>query len=87
MHPMPFGGYLIDTPGIRGFGMIDMNRSEIYHFFPEIFRRSRECRFHNCLHLDEPGCAVRSAVENGEINFARYRSYLNILEDENRKYR
>ena len=87
MHPMPFGGYLIDTPGIRGFGMIDMERSEIYHFFPEIFRKSKECRFHNCLHLDEPGCMVRSAVENGEINFTRYRSYLNILEDENRKYR
>lgn len=87
MHPMPFGGYLIDTPGIRGFGMIDMERNEIYHFFPEIFRKSRKCRFHNCLHLDEPGCEVRSAVENGEICYTRYRSYLNILEDENRKYR
>jgi ribosome biogenesis GTPase / thiamine phosphate phosphatase len=87
MHPLPFGGYLIDTPGIRGFGMIDMGRNEIYHFFPEIFRMSKECRFNNCLHLEEPGCAVRTAVENGEINFLRYRSYLNILEDENRKYR
>jgi ribosome biogenesis GTPase len=87
MHPLPFGGYLIDTPGIRGFGMIDMNRNEIYHFFPEIFRKSKECRFHNCLHLEEPGCAVRAAVENGGIDIMRYRSYLNILEDENRKYR
>jgi ribosome biogenesis GTPase len=87
MHPLPFGGYLIDTPGIRGFGMIDMSRNEIYHFFPEIFRISKECRFHNCLHLEEPGCAVRTAVGNGEINLLRYRSYLNILEDENRKYR
>jgi len=87
MHPLPFGGYLIDTPGLRGFGMIDMNRNEIYHFFPEIFRKSQECRFHNCLHLEEPGCAVRESVENGEINFLRYRSYLNILGDENRKYR
>ena len=87
MHQMPFGGYIIDTPGIRGFGVIDMNRNEIYHFFPEIFRKSKECRFYNCLHLEEPGCAVRSAVENGEIDPLRYRSYLNILEDDNPKYR
>jgi ribosome biogenesis GTPase len=87
MHPMPFGGYIIDTPGIRGFGVIDMDRNEIYHFFPEIFRKSKECRFYNCLHLEEPGCAVRSSVENGEIDPLRYRSYLNILEDDNRKYR
>ena len=87
MHPMPFGGFLIDTPGIRGFGVIDMDRNEIYHFFPEIFRKSKECKFHNCLHLEEPGCAVRDAVEKGEIDFLRYRSYLNILEGDNRKYR
>jgi ribosome biogenesis GTPase / thiamine phosphate phosphatase len=87
MHPLPFGGFLIDTPGIRGFGMIDMNRSEIYHFFPEIFKKSKDCRFNNCLHLEEPDCAVRNAVEKGEIYWNRYRSYLNILEDENRKYR
>jgi ribosome biogenesis GTPase len=87
MHPMPFGGYVIDTPGIRGFGMIDMDRKEIYHFFPEIFKKSGDCRFYNCLHLEEPGCAVRTAVESGEIDFLRYRSYLNILGDENRKYR
>lgn len=87
MHPMPFGGFLIDTPGIRGFGVIDMDRKEIYHFFPEIFKKSGDCRFYNCLHLEEPGCAVRDAVENGDINHLRYRSYLNILGDENRKYR
>jgi ribosome biogenesis GTPase len=87
MHPMPFGGYIIDTPGIRGFGVIDMNRSEIYHFFPEIFRKSKDCRFNNCLHLGEPECAVRESVEKGEIDPLRYRSYLNILEDDNRKYR
>jgi len=87
MHLMPFGGYLIDSPGIRGFGVVDMDRSEIYHFFPEIFRISKECRFYNCLHLDEPGCAVRNAVETGDIDPLRYRSYLNILEDDNSKYR
>jgi ribosome biogenesis GTPase len=87
MHQMPFGGFVIDTPGIRGFGVVDMERNEIYHFFREIFRISKECRFNNCLHLDEPGCAVRAAVEKGEIDFLRYRSYLNIIEGDNRKYR
>jgi ribosome biogenesis GTPase len=87
MHRMPFGGYLIDSPGIRGFGIVNIDRNEIYHFFPEIFRTAKECRFYNCLHLDEPGCAVRDAVGNGGIDPFRYRSYLNILEDDNRKYR
>ena len=87
MHPMPFGGFVIDTPGIKGFGVVDMERSEIYHFFREIFSISKACRFNNCLHLDEPGCAVRTAVENGQIDFLRYRSYLNIVEGDNRKYR
>ncbi len=87
MHEMPFGGKVIDTPGIRGFGVVDMERNEIYHFFPEIFRTARDCRFNNCLHLDEPGCAVRAAVERSEIDILRYRSYLNIMEGDNRKYR
>jgi ribosome biogenesis GTPase len=87
MHMLPFGGSAIDTPGIRGFGVVDMERNEIYHFFPEIFKVSRSCKFYNCLHLDEPGCVVRKAVEQGEINSLRYRSYLSILNDENTKYR
>jgi ribosome biogenesis GTPase len=87
MHQMPFGGYLIDSPGLRGFGIVNMDRNEIYHFFPEIFGTAKGCRFYNCLHLDEPGCAVRDAVEKGGIDPLRYRSYLNILEDDNRKYR
>jgi ribosome biogenesis GTPase / thiamine phosphate phosphatase len=87
MHKMPFDGFIIDTPGMRGFGVADMQRNEIYHFFPEIFRTSKNCRFRNCLHLDEPGCAVREAVEAGSIDQLRYRSYINILEDENSKYR
>ena len=87
MHPMPFGGFAIDTPGLRGFGMVDMERNEIYHFFPEIFKTAKNCRFYNCLHLDEPGCAVRQAVEQGDIDSLRYRSYLSILSDENTKYR
>jgi ribosome biogenesis GTPase len=87
MHQMPFGAFVIDTPGIRGFGVVDMDRNEIYHFFREIFIKSRECKFNNCLHLDEPGCAVRDAVEKGEIAFLRYKSYLNIMDGDNGKYR
>jgi len=87
MYRMPFGGFVIDTPGIRGFGVFNMEKNEIYHFFPEIFRESKNCRFNNCLHLDEPGCAVRQAVEKGKIDFLRYRSYLSIIEDDDSKYR
>lgn len=87
MHHMPFGGFVIDTPGIRGFGVVDMERNEIYHFFREIFRISKNCKFNNCLHLDEPECAVRTAVEKGDIDYLRYRSYLNIMEGDDRKYR
>jgi ribosome biogenesis GTPase len=87
MHRMPFGGFVIDTPGIRGFGVVDMEKNEIYHFFREIFIVSKECRFNNCLHLDEPGCAVRRAVSMGDIDFLRYKSYLNIMDEDNRKYR
>jgi ribosome biogenesis GTPase len=87
MHKMPFGGFVIDTPGIRGFGVVDMEKNEIYHFFREIFLISKNCKFNNCLHLDEPGCAVRTAVENGDIDFLRYRSYLNIMDGDDRKYR
>lgn len=87
MYKMPFGGFVIDTPGIRGFGVVDMDREEIYHFFPEIFSVSSRCRFHNCLHLDEPDCAVRSGVETGIIDALRYRSYLSIINDDNAKYR
>jgi ribosome biogenesis GTPase len=87
MHRLPSGGFIIDSPGIRGFGVVDMDKNEIYHFFPEIFRVSERCRFTNCLHLDEPGCAVREAIDTGEISLSRYRSYVNIMTDEDRKYR
>jgi ribosome biogenesis GTPase len=87
MHPLPGGGFVIDTPGIRGFGVIDFDRGEIYHFFPEIFRIASGCRFYNCLHLNEPDCAVRSAVATGEIETWRYRSYVSMMIEENPKYR
>lgn len=86
MHQMPFDAFVIDTPGIRGFGVVDMEKNEIYHFFREIFKVSENCRFNNCLHLDEPDCAVRKAVEKGKIAFSRYKSYLNIMEGDG-KYR
>mgnify|MGYP000891201217 FL=1 len=82
------GGYLIDTPGIKGFGTIDMNIQEISHYFPEIFRFSSGCHYNNCLHINEPGCAVLKAVEERYISESRYHSYLNILEDvKEKKYR
>jgi ribosome biogenesis GTPase / thiamine phosphate phosphatase len=87
MYPLPDGGFIIDTPGIKGFGLSDMVKEEIYHFFPEIFKLSHGCRYNNCLHTEEPGCAVRDSVEKGEIEWFRYRSYLNIMWDPNSKYR
>ncbi|WP_375727116.1 ribosome small subunit-dependent GTPase A [Saccharicrinis sp. FJH62] len=88
MHALKLGGYIIDTPGIRGFGTIDFERNEIYHFFPEIFKVAAKCKYHNCIHVEEPGCAVKEAVEEGEISYSRYVSYLNILEDpDDNKYR
>ncbi len=80
------GGYLIDTPGIRSFGMIDMKKEEISHYFREIFAVSEACRFNNCTHTHEPGCAVLEAIELKEISESRYSSYLSMLE-EHGKYR
>jgi ribosome biogenesis GTPase len=80
--------WIIDTPGIKGFGMLDVEKEEICHYFREIFRISRECRYSNCLHTGEPGCAVYRAVVDGKIALSRYESYLSILDDTNEgKYR
>jgi ribosome biogenesis GTPase / thiamine phosphate phosphatase len=88
MFELPVGGYLIDTPGIKGFGTIDMKTEEVGHFFPEIFSTSQDCRFNNCTHRHEPGCAVLKAVEDNQISQSRYASYLSILEDDDEgKYR
>jgi len=86
MFPLQGGGFIIDTPGLRSFGTIDMKKEEVSHFFPEIFARAGQCRFYNCIHTHEPDCAVRKAVENGEISETRYVSYLSMLE-ESGKYR
>ncbi len=82
-------GYLIDTPGIKGFGLVDINNEELWHYFPELMRYSKECGFYNCTHTHEPNCAVRDAVESGYIAEERYYSYIKILEEneENSKYR
>jgi ribosome biogenesis GTPase len=82
------GGYIIDTPGIKGFGVFDMEGVEISHYFPEIFKFSENCKFNNCTHRREPGCAVLRAIENQYISESRYKSYLSMLDDKNEgKYR
>jgi len=81
MLEVPGGGYIIDTPGIKGFGVFDMEKEEISHYFPEIFHFAKNCRFTNCTHQKEPDCAVREAIENHYISESRYRSYLSMLED------
>jgi ribosome biogenesis GTPase len=78
MFPLPQGGFIIDTPGIRELGIIDIEKAELGHFFPEMRDRMHNCRFHNCHHINEPGCAIIPAVENGEIALSRYESYLSI---------
>lgn len=87
MHALPFGGYVIDTPGIKAFGIIDIEKEELFHFFPEIFRESKNCQYYNCTHTHEPKCAVRKAVEDGVIHEMRYYNYLEIYHDEREKYR
>lgn len=88
MLPLPGGGYIIDTPGIKGFGTFDMDPEELTSYFKEIFRFSKDCRFSNCTHTHEPGCAVLKAVEDHYIAASRYQSYLSMLEDKDgNKYR
>lgn len=82
MHPIEKDTFIIDTPGIREFGLIDMNKNELGHYFPEIRARLNQCKFNNCLHLNEPGCAVKEAVSIDEIPFTRYRSYVSMIEGE-----
>ena len=85
MYPIA-GGYIIDTPGIKGFGLIDIDSKELCRYFPEMMRLAPECRFYNCTHTHEPGCAVQEAVKEGRVAWSRYDSYLKIL-DEDDKYR
>lgn len=87
MFPLSFGGFIIDTPGIKGFGVVDMNKNEMFHFFPEIFSAATKCQFYNCTHIHEPGCAVIEAVQKGYISNSRYTSYYKMINDNKDKYR
>jgi ribosome biogenesis GTPase len=86
LYKLSFGGYIIDTPGIKAFGMLEMEAWEISHYFPEIFKISAKCQYKNCSHTHEPGCAVKTAVEKNEIAQSRFISYLGLLEADD-KYR
>ncbi len=79
MYDLPFGGRLIDTPGMREFGLVDISKQELSHYFPELRDRLNDCQFNNCLHVNEPGCAIKEAVMNGAVHEDRYVSYVNIL--------
>lgn len=88
MYDLPISGRIIDVPGVRGFGTFNFKKEEVSHYFREIFAVGKQCRFGNCMHLNEPGCEVLKAVENGRVSLSRYNSYLNMLEDvDEGKYR
>jgi ribosome biogenesis GTPase len=87
MFDLTFGSKIIDTPGIRGFGIVDMEKQEIKGYFPEFFKLEDHCKFNNCLHKEEPNCAIKKALEEDKIAWSRYRSYLQILEGDEEQYR
>lgn len=88
MHELSSGGFIIDTPGIKAFGVIDLDKNVIGHYFPEMRQLIGACKFHNCLHINEPNCAVKEALENGEIAPSRYNTYLDLMqEDQEESYR
>lgn len=87
MYDLSFGARIIDTPGIKGFGIVDMEKQEISGYFPEFFRLQDQCKFNNCLHKEEPHCAIKAALDNDEIAWSRYNSYLKILEGDEEHYR
>ncbi|REE83193.1 ribosome biogenesis GTPase [Lutibacter oceani] len=87
MFQLSFGGFIIDTPGIKGFGVVDFEPHQITDYFPEFFKLKSKCKFNNCLHINEPKCAIKEAVENGEIAYSRYNSYLQMVEGDEEHYR
>jgi len=87
MYDLSFDAQIIDTPGIKGFGIVEMEKEELADYFPEFFTLKTHCKFHNCLHLEEPKCAVKEALEKDELAWSRYKSYLQILEGEDETYR
>ncbi len=87
MFDLSFNARIIDTPGIKGFGIVDMEKEEIGNYFPEFFELKQDCKFNNCIHVDEPKCAVKDALENGDIAWSRYNSYLQMIKGEDENYR
>ena len=87
LHELDFGASIIDTPGIRGFGLVEIKKNEIGNYFPEFFKLKGECKYHNCIHLNEPNCGVKQAVIKDEIAESRYFSYLGMLEEEEENFR
>jgi ribosome biogenesis GTPase len=87
MHELSFGGYYIDTPGIKGFGLFDFDKLDLHKYFPEIFELSKQCKYSNCTHIHEPDCAVKKALENNELSQERYYNYVNIFTDGDEKHR
>ncbi len=87
MFELSFGAKIIDTPGIKGFGIVDMEKEEIGDYFPEFFALKQECKFNNCLHVEEPKCAVKEALEADEVAYSRYRSYVQMLDGDDEHYR
>lgn len=87
MYDLSFNAKIIDTPGIKGFGIVDLEKEDISGYFPEFFKLKDQCKFNNCLHKDEPNCAIKKALENDEISWSRYKNYLHILEGDDENYR
>jgi ribosome biogenesis GTPase len=87
IHPIGKDTYIVDTPGIKGFGLVDIGEENLAHYFPEFFERLSQCKFSNCKHVNEPHCAVIEAIKEGDIALSRYESYLSMLDDQNDKYR
>lgn len=87
MYDLDFDARIIDTPGVKGFGVVAMEKEEIADYFPEFFALKADCKYHNCLHLDEPKCAVKSALEEGKLFWSRYKSYTQMLQEEQQNYR
>ena len=87
MHDLNFGASVIDTPGVRGFGLVEIEKQELTDYFPEFFNLKSNCKFNNCLHINEPSCAIKLAVENDIIAKSRYQNYIQMLEQDGESFR
>ena len=87
MFDLQIGAKIIDTPGIKGFGVVDMEKEEVGNYFPEFFKLKQHCKFNNCLHIEEPNCAIKEALDKDEVAWSRYKSYVQIITGEEENYR